>query len=169
MPEAQEARKLIGSLIQGRVMAECPCCGEEVRLKDAALFYLDEFSPDAEALYKQAVAEQQQRQRELRERRRKIPATSQLVAKATNLGLMLERIAPSLKSFRFVKNDCRSVFDPLDYVIFEGLSLRGLVSKILFVDIKSGNARLSGKQREIKDIITRKKVSWHTYMPEAGR
>lgn len=83
------------------------------------------------------------------------------------MGLMLERLAPSFKSFRFTKNDCRSVFDPLDYVIFEGLSMRGLVSKIFFVDIKSGNARLSSKQREIKDIITRKKVSWHTYVPEA--
>lgn len=167
MVESREARKLIDSLVRGRVLAECPCCSEEIALKDAALFYLDEFSVEGEKIYKQALAEQQARRRELLARRKNIPATSKLVAKATNMGLMLERLAPSFKSFRFAKNDCRSVFDPLDYVIFEGLSMRGLVSKIFFVDIKSGNARLSAKQREIKDIITRKKVSWHTYVPEA--
>ena len=59
-------------------------------------------------------------------------------------------LAPTLDGFTFNKNDCRSMFDPIDYVIFEGLSEKQKVDKILFVDIKSGKARLSAKQKKIK-------------------
>jgi predicted Holliday junction resolvase-like endonuclease len=53
---------------------------------------------------------------------------------------ILERIAPVLEEFRFNKNDCRSLFDPIDYVIFDGLHKNGKVQKIFFIDIKSGGA-----------------------------
>ena len=76
---------------------------------------------------------------------------------------MLERIAPSLDGFKFEQNDCRSLFDPIDYVIFEGLTKKGKVDKIIIVDIKSGNARLSGKQRKIKELVNDKKVEFKTY------
>lgn len=168
MAEANEAKKMISSLIRGRIVADCPCCDEQVLLRDAGLFFLDDFSPEADRLYQQAIAEQKERQRALRDLRKRIPAISQLVAKATNLGRMLERLAPSFKTFRFQKNDCRSIFDPIDYVIFEGLSLKGIVSKIFFIDVKSGNARLNARQREIKNLVGRKKVSWHTYAPEVS-
>ncbi len=66
-------------------------------------------------------------------------------------------------AFRFNHNDCRSLFDPIDYVIFEGLSKKGTVDKIFFVDIKTGNARLSSKQKEIKAVINGKKVNFQKF------
>lgn len=166
--DAADARKLIAELVRERVSAECPCCGERVALKDAGLFYLDEFTPEAEKLFKQRQAEIRERAVELKAREASIGKVSKAVAKSTNIGLILERLAPALKAFRFLRNDCRSLFDPLDYVIFEGLSVKRLVSRILFIDIKTGAARLKARQKEIKSVVDSKRLSWHIYKPMEG-
>lgn len=74
-----------------------------------------------------------------------------------------------MKGFCFEKNDCRSLFDPIDYVIFEGLTKKTSVSKILFVDIKTGKANLTGKQKEIRRLVQDKKVTWDTYPTEVEK
>ena len=55
------------------------------------------------------------------------------------------------------------MFDPIDYVIFEGLSEKQKVEKIIFMDIKSGKARLSQKQKKIKEAVDNKHVQFKTY------
>ena len=47
--------------------------------------------------------------------------------------------------------------------IFEGLAKKGKVKKILFTDIKTGNAGLSRKQKEIQTLVENKQVVWDTY------
>jgi len=68
-----------------------------------------------------------------------------------------------MKDFCFDRNDCRSLFDPIDYIIFEGLSKKNSVSKILFAEIKTGKARLNNHQKEIRSLVERKRVEWDTY------
>jgi predicted Holliday junction resolvase-like endonuclease len=164
MNSAKEAEEIIRTLTANRFYAECQCCGESILLKEAGLFYLDDFTPEAEELYQCQLEGLKEEQKELRERRKSIPQISESRAKAVNIGFILERIAPSMKEFQFDRNDCRSLFDPIDYIIFEGLSMRGSVSKILFVEIKTGGARLTDKQREIREVIDHKHVLWDTYV-----
>jgi predicted Holliday junction resolvase-like endonuclease len=45
------------------------------------------------------------------------------------------------------------------------LSDKQKVDKILFVDIKSGKARLSAKQKKIKTAVEEKHVEFKTYKP----
>jgi len=166
---SKDAREIIRTLEENRFYAECPCCGEPILLRDAGLFYLDDFSPEAEELYKQRLDELKEQEKEFRERRKEIPRGSEVKATAVNIGFILERIAPCMKDFCFEKNDCRSLFDPIDYVIFEGLTRKGAVSKILFVDIKTGKAPLTVKQKEIRDLVEGKKVTWDTYPTEVEK
>ncbi len=74
-----------------------------------------------------------------------------------------------MKSFRFNSNDCRSLFDPIDYIIFEGLSAKGKVERILFTDIKTGNARLNNHQKEIRSVIAKKRLLWDVYKQEVKK
>jgi predicted Holliday junction resolvase-like endonuclease len=164
-----QAKELINTLERGGFYAECPCCEEPILLSKAQLFYLDDFTPDALQLYKQQQADLKEREKELRQQRKSISQTSEVGAKAVNVGFILERLAPTMRDFRFDRNDCRSLFDPIDYVIFEGLSHKGSVSKVLFADIKTGGARLKNNQKEIKALIERKKVDWDTYDAEEKR
>ena len=163
---AKEAKEIIRTLEENRFYAECPCCGEPILLKDAGLFYLDDFSPEAEELYKERLEELREQEKEIRERRKEISRGSEVKSTAVNIGFILERIAPCMKDFCFEKNDCRSLFDPIDYLIFEGLTRKGTVNKILFVDIKTGKANLTAKQKEIRDLVEDKKVTWDTYSTE---
>jgi hypothetical protein len=39
----QDARDIVTTLEDSGFYAECPCCGEPIRLKDAGLFYLTSF------------------------------------------------------------------------------------------------------------------------------
>ena len=111
------------------------------------------------------LQDQKERRSKLKERKLNIPIKSEVGAKAVNMGFLLERLAPTLDDFTFNKNDCRSMFDPIDYVIFEGLNKKQRVDKIVFVDIKTGGARLTPKQRKIKQVVDEKNVKFKTYKP----
>lgn len=56
--------------------------------------------------------------------------------------------------------------NPIDYVIFNGLSEAkdngGEFKEIVFVDVKSGNAKLSSHQKKIRDAVKKGKVRWAT-------
>jgi predicted Holliday junction resolvase-like endonuclease len=165
MATNKEIRDTLDALNNGNFHIECTSCQEEIKLSEAGLFHLDNFTPESHDVYKSMLVEQKKRRASLKERKLSIPKKSEVGAKATNLGFLLERLAPTLDSFTFNKNDCRSMFDPIDYVIFEGLSEKQKVDKIVFVDIKSGGARLSPKQKKIKQVVEDKKVDFQTYKP----
>jgi len=165
MTQKKKAQDLIRALGSGGFYCDCPSCGETMRLRDAGLFYLDDFSPAAAERYRQLLEEVKERRKALNELRKNIPLKSQKGAEAVNIGFILERIAPSMTSFALNHNDCRSLFDPIDYVIFEGLSRKGFVDRIVFADIKTGKARLQKNQREIKALVKRKQVEFDTYAP----
>ncbi len=160
---SKEAKEIIHALEENNFYVECPCCGEPVLLKNAGLFYLDDFSPEAEKLYQEKVGECKVREKEIREERKAISRRSETATTTINIGFILERIAPTMGDFRFDRNDCRSLFDPIDYIIFEGLSKKNSVSKILFTEIKTGKANLTGKQKEIRNLVQRKQVTLDTY------
>ncbi len=163
MNDTRFAKEIIRTLEDGGFYAECPCCEEPILLRDCDLFYLDDFSEKGQEIYDLYREELKQRRTDLRQRRKHISESSEIQARATNIGFILERLAPSLSTFRFECSDCRSLFDPIDYIIFEGLAKKGLVSRIIFADIKTGNAALSGKQREIRSLVNSKKVEFDTY------
>lgn len=168
MGSVSEARKIIRMLEDGKLYAECPSpdCGEQFLLKNADLFYLDDFSPTAKELYEQQLEELKEHEKRLKEMLKTIKKKSQVSAQATNIGFILERLAPCMCSFPFEPNDCRSLFDPIDYIIFDGLSKKGSVERIVFTDIKTGQKnRLTGSQPQIRRLVERKQVMWDTYKP----
>jgi len=165
MASNKEIKEILASLNGNNFHATCPNCDDEFRLKDAGLFHLDDFSPEALDVYKEMQQELKDRRASLKEQKIKIPQRSQVGARAVNIGFVLERIAPALDGFTFERNDCRTLFDPIDYVVFEGLSNKGRVSKIIIMDIKSGGARLNPRQKAIKQLVDDKKVEFNTYKP----
>jgi len=163
MNDGQLAKEIIRTLKDDGFYAECVCCEETVLLRDCDLFYLDDFSEKGREIFERYWSELDERKSELFKRRRHISQSSEVGAFATNTGLILERLAPSLSTFRHECSDCRSLFDPIDYVIFEGLCQKGVVSRIIFADIKTGSGSLSRRQREIRDLVNNKKVEFDTY------
>ena len=162
-PKKSKQQEIIETLKAGNFYIECSNCNEEVQLKQAALFDNKNFSDEALEIYNQQLEDVRQRKADLKALKDRGTTKSEVGALSTNFGFIMERIAPTVPTFRFKHNDCRSLFDPIDYVIFEGLTETGSVDKIHFVDIKTGAARLSKKQKEIKNVINDKKVKFKKF------
>jgi predicted Holliday junction resolvase-like endonuclease len=156
-------QEIIKTLKTGNFYLECPNTDEEVAVKTLQLFDNDNFTEEAIEIYQQQLNDIRATKERLK-RLKNIGATkSESGAHSVNIGFILERLAPTMGSFRFKHNDCRSLFDPIDYVIFEGLAEKGRVDKIFFIDIKTGNAKLNKRQKEIKTVINSKKVNFKKF------
>jgi len=160
---AQSHQDLINFLQQNAFKANCPTCGEGIKLKDSSLFSLDNFNAQAKQLLNEKKEELKIQREEISKKKSATQKRVETTTGSVNMGFILERLAPVLEYFPFDKNDCRSLFDPIDYVIFEGLQKTGKVQKIFFVDIKSGKAKLKANQKAIKQMIEQKKVEFKNY------
>ena len=160
---SKEQNEIIQFLQQNNFKADCPHCNDTFLLKEAVLFPLYAFPPEAKELLSQLKLGLKERKSELQALTAKTRQKTETTTHSVNLGFILERLAPVLPAFPFDKNDCRSLFDPIDYVIFEGLNKTGKVQKIFFVDIKSGAAKLKKNQKAIKQLVTDKKVEFRVY------
>lgn len=160
---SKEIQQIIQFLQKNNFKAECANCGDSFSLKDSPLFSPDEFTPEAKALLKEKKEFLKARKLEISQRTAATTQRLETTTQSVNIGFILERLAPVLKEFRFDKNDCRSLFDPIDYVIFDGLNKTGEVQKIFFIDIKTGEARLKKNQKAVKQKVQDKLIEFKHY------
>ena len=142
--------------------SECPSC-QNINNSDC-YFPVHKKSESAQTVYESQLAEIEARKARLKTARDAAYNAMLVNVKSVNIGFIAERLFPALESFRFNHNDCRSTGgDPIDYVVFEGLSTRNAVDFIHFVDVKTGGAKLSPRQQEIKKVINDRNVKFRTY------
>jgi len=91
----------------------------------------------------------------------KFKATTYNRALGINFGFISERIVANLPQFAWPLRDVRALFDPIDYVVFEGLT-EGHLKHLYFVDVKTGASQLTKKQRRIKALVEGRKLEWWT-------
>ena len=68
-------------------------------------------------------------------------------------GYAVENLVPFMKNFKYNPEKLQFMGMPIDYIHFGE-------DKITFIEVKSGKARLSIKQRKIKKLINEHKVDW---------
>ena len=78
---------------------------------------------------------------------------SQKKSSEVRTGQIVEQLAPFTKYFTFDPKLCKFMGQPVDFIYFGE-------DKIVFIEVKSGNARLSSKQNNIKKLIEENKVEW---------
>tara|TARA_Y100000592_G_C5442702_1_gene304272 strand:- start:113 stop:652 length:540 start_codon:yes stop_codon:yes gene_type:complete len=102
-------------------------------------------------IIEQELSETQERLKEETEQRKKV--LSQKKSGEVRLGHIAETLAPFLDQFDFDPENCCFMGKPIDYISFGD-------DEITFIEVKSGNAQLSAKQRHIRDLVNQKLVSW---------
>lgn len=136
------------------LFAECPSCHEEFRLSQARLFDATKrLPPYAEECLAAQNEELNQEWAGLRADRSGARERPRIAAESVGIGKVLEKLAPSLPGFPATPGDCRSLFEPIDYIVFNGLSAGGRVESLTFVDVKSGEARLTPGQAQIRGLV----------------
>jgi len=145
------------------IYAECPECGKAFPLRKAIMFYVDSPIPkEVQVIVNERHTAIVERRKELSKQRRKLKERVEKATVPVNIGKMIEKVAPAMKEFDFDRRDCRTLFEPIDYLVFNGLA-KGNLDSIYFVDIKTGRARLNEHQRQIKDAVESGKVEWDCY------
>lgn len=80
-------------------------------------------------------------------------------------GQAMEQLAPFIHPDYQVK-DYKFMGDPIDYVIFSGMSEKKDEIKIIFMDIKTGTARLTKIQKQIKQAIEEGRFTFEVFRPD---
>ena len=79
---------------------------------------------------------------------------------AVTTGKVYEQLLPYLPDFPFNPKDVRFLGSPIDFVVFDGLS-EGEVSRVVFVEVKTGGAELSVRERRVREAVNERRVEWH--------
>ena len=81
-------------------------------------------------------------------------------------GHFTENLAPYLPTFPFLPTECRFVGKPVDFLVFKGMDEKE-IGEVIFVEVKSGNAKLSPQEKNLKEAIDKKRVKFVEYrIPE---
>jgi len=81
---------------------------------------------------------------------------SEKKSKEVRLGQISEVLLPFLDGFEYDPKSLSALFQPIDYISFGE-------DEIVFIEVKSGGAQLSTKQRRIRDQIKEGKVRFEIY------
>ena len=123
-------------------------------MAEANLFSLrDDFPKAALTVIAERKRQLELDRAELREMKRRATKGAKITAESVNLGKTLEHIIPSFDGFDFSRRDCRTLLQPIDYVVFAGLSRNGSVDAITFLEVKSGKGRLSRDQKSVEATV----------------
>lgn len=151
---------LIRKLKVSNLYAECPRCYGEFKLSQTVLFDGTKPFPDEVVEFQQKLQKDlENREEKLQKRRKLIMKTAQITTRATNVGKNLEKILPTMKDFKWIVPDCKFLGDPIDLIIFNGLSVQK-VDSVSFVEVKSGTATMKKHQKSIRDAVEDGKVSY---------
>lgn len=81
-------------------------------------------------------------------------------------GQFSEQLAPYLPNFKYLPTECRFLGKPIDFLVFKGMDEKK-IDEVVFVEVKSGNAKLNQHEKNLKETIEKKRVRWVEYrIPE---
>src|SRR5213595_4051398 len=78
---------------------------------------------------------------------------------AVTAGKVHEQLVPYLPEFGFNPKDARFLGIPVDLLVFDGLD-DGELRRVVFVEIKTGDSALTGRERQVRDVVRASQVVW---------
>ena len=90
---------------------------------------------------------------------RAVRADAIVRSQAVITGRVSEQLLPFLPGFGFNPKDARFLGSPVDFVVFDGLD-DGALRRVVFVEVKTGDADLSPRERQVRDAVQGREVEW---------
>ena len=143
------------------ILIVCPDCGEIHRLSDLKLSYRrkpkrtwwDELV-DADAAAWEAEERLDEKRKDIRQKavekgRKQLPK-------------LLKRCVPVIAAHGYYPQDVKAMFDPVDFVIFDGMNTRPAVRRVVLLDGPAKDKRRETAQRSIQSALKKGNVEWKT-------
>ena len=85
-------------------------------------------------------------------------------SRSTMRGQIAEHFAPFLPDFPadLKASEARFIGKPVDFLVFKGMDEQD-ITELVFVEIKTGKARLTNTEKQVRNAIMEKRVRWHEY------
>jgi predicted Holliday junction resolvase-like endonuclease len=80
-------------------------------------------------------------------------------SQAVIVGKVSEHLIPYMQVFPYNPKDARFIGSPVDIIVFDGCNENAL-RDIVFLEVKTGSSSMSTRQRQIRDAVIAKRVSW---------
>ncbi len=78
-------------------------------------------------------------------------------------GQVAEQLAPYLPGFPCNPGDVSFLGKPVDYVAFPGITEGKEISEVVFIEIKTGQSKLNGHEKQIRDAVKNGRVRYVEY------
>ncbi len=83
-------------------------------------------------------------------------------SRAVLVGQIGEQLAPYFPGFPCDPADARFLGKPVDFVVFPGAG-EGRPREVVFIEVKTGDARLTAAERAVKEAVLAGRVRWVEY------
>ncbi len=143
-----------------KILCLCPCCDEIVRVSDLRIFtktptpktWLDDYEKQVNVLEKnvESFDEKEENIRKTQIEKGRSEA-EQVVGKA---------ISPILKELKINPYDVKSILNPIDFVVFDGMTKNGTVDEILLLSKSLKNPQLNTQREQLHQVVKEKKYEW---------
>jgi len=88
-------------------------------------------------------------------------------SRAVTTGKITEQLVPHFPAFPFNPRDTRFLGSPIDFVVFDGLE-DGEVQRVVFVEVKTGSAALTNRERLVREAVRAGRVEWLEVRTDQG-
>lgn len=147
---------------QRNIFGLCPMCGEVFRLSEIKISYKRKFPID---WYDKMLAQGEkldEKEMKLEENLKDIREKATERAKRVLLPRLLRKVDPLFTSLGYFPQDVKAIFDPIDFVIFDGMNRAEKVKRIVFMDQQTENRGQRIIQKSIEKTIEQERYEWET-------
>lgn len=147
---------------QRNIFGLCPLCGEIFRLSEIKISYKRKFPID---WYDNLLAEGEkldEREINLEEKLKIIREKATERARRVLLPKLLRKVDPLFTSLGYFPQDAKAIFDPIDFVVFDGMNRDENVRRIVFMDHQTENRDQRIIQKSIEKTIEKERYEWET-------
>ncbi len=143
------------------ILVICPHCGEIHRLSEMNIYYKGKIKKtwvDTLRAKEEKIGHMEDL---LDEKRDAIKAAAQERGKR-QLPRLLRRSLPTICARGYFPQDLKVLFDPIDFVIFDGMNLKGKVKQVVLLDGPAHDKRHEKIQISIKQVVRKGNYEWMT-------
>ena len=154
---------------QRHIFGVCPHCADLFRLVDIHVSYTSKYVPDWLDKINKKHEELEEKMSDLKDRERELKDKAIEKVKSKELPKRLKKIVPSLVDSGFNPQDVKTLFHPVDFVVFDGMS-EGEVKRIVFLDHSNIDGNRKVLQQMIGGVIKTQSYHWTTIrISESGK
>tara|TARA_Y100000034_G_scaffold116401_1_gene154691 strand:+ start:282 stop:791 length:510 start_codon:yes stop_codon:yes gene_type:complete len=143
-----------------KILCICPCCGTIIRVSDlhlktkgvSAKTWLDE--------YENKILLVRKKEERFEEQKRRLRSLAVARGRKAATIAFNKAISPKFKSLGFDLFDIKSILNPIDFVVFDGMNEKSSVNDVVFLSKSIKNPALNSIRQQVKKAITQKKYEW---------